>query len=113
MHYLNTINTKKFVKVSIIRNLKGVSAYGCSKSSPSYSKNVDLITPSNCGSNTYDIYDIARPHTVRHIMNFYNAPATDFIPYLATNLTSELPLDCEMVAGDHLVVVWAQVSELQ
>lgn len=104
------LQTQKFIKVTIIRNSCGIMPNSCSKSSPSYSPDVDLVSPSNCGSNTYDLYDISRPRTVRHIMNFYNAPATDFIPYDRSDMATELPLNCELEAGDHLVVVWAQLN---
>ena len=110
MSYLHPMNTKKFIKVTVIRKSCGIMPDSCSKSSPSYSKDIDLTSPTNCGSNTYDLYDISKPHTVRHIMNFYDAPATDFIPYDYTDLTTELPLNCELKAGDHLVVVWAQIN---
>lgn len=109
MHYLHSINTKKFIKVSIIRNSCGIAPISCATPSPTY-PNVDLKSPTNCGSNTYDLYDISKPHTVRHVMNFFNAPATDFIPYLSTDLDNELPLDCELEAGDHLIVVFAEID---
>ena len=104
------------IKVTIIRNAAGISTHpvnaGCKPSAMSY-PGVNLKLPSGCGSNIRDIYDPSRPSLVRNVMNFYGAPATDFIPYDRNNLDEELSLSCQLKHGDHLVVIWAPIAQLR
>lgn len=113
------ISLTNHIKVTIIRNAAGIAINpvdaGCKTRALTYPPelNINLKSPSGCGSNTRDMYDPSRPSKVRNIMNFYGAPATDFIPYDRNDLENELSLNCELKHGDHLVVVWAPLAQLR
>jgi hypothetical protein len=107
------------IKVTIIRNAAGIATNsvdaGCKPKAGSYpaAANINLKSPSGCGSNTRDLYDPSKGSNVRQIMNFYGAPATNFVPYDRYNLEDELSLNCELKHGDHLVVIWAPIAQLR
>lgn len=110
------IGSTNHIKVTVIRNAAGISPAsvnaGCRPRATTY-PNVSLKLPSGCGSNTRDLYDPSKSHTIRQIMNFYNAPATSFVPYLINDLDTELDLNCKLESGDHLIVIWAPIAQLR
>jgi hypothetical protein len=111
------IGLTNHIKVTVIRNAAGISTApvnaGCKPKAATYPLNTNLKTPSGCGSNTQGLYDPDSQYkTVRHIMNFFGAPATDYVPYDRADLETELPLGCTLKHGDHLVVVWVPLTKL-
>jgi hypothetical protein len=99
------------IRVTVIRSAAGIStapvSAGCKPRAATYALNTNLKSPSGCGSNIQELYDPNAQHkTVRHIMNFFGAPATEYVPYDRSDLETELPLECNLKHGDHLVIVW-------
>ena len=112
------IGLTNHIKVTVIRNAAGIStapvSAGCKPKAATYAPiSTNLKYPSGCGSNIQGLYDPDSQYkTVRHIMNFFGAPATDYVPYDRADLETELPLNCELKHGDHLVVVWVPLAQL-
>lgn len=105
------------VKVTIVRNAAGIyvdrSYKSCNSKSVTYPPHINLKSPSNCGSNTQALYDPDKRHNVRQIMNFFDAPSTNYTPYYRTNIDNALSFSYIPIHGEHIIVIWTPLTVIE
>jgi len=113
------IGLQSGIKVTVIRNAAGAqigsTQAGCRDSAPTYSLagRCSLQLPSSCGANTENVYDPSQPRKVINVMNFFDAPSSDFVPFYRSDLENSLHLDCELQNGDEIVCIWKPLLALK
>lgn len=100
------------IKVTVIRqaagSYTGSPMAGCRDAAPTYytAARTSTLLPSGCGSNTQDLYDPSMPRKVINVMNYFDAPSADFVPFYRTDLVNPAGLQCELDPGDEIVCIW-------
>ena len=106
------------IKVTVVRNAVGQytdhkTPRSCKSKSTTYPPHVNMKSPSNCGSNTQALYDPSLRHNIRQIMNFFDAPATNYTAYYRTNIDNKLSLSYVPSNGEHIIVIWTPLTEIE
>jgi hypothetical protein len=113
------IGLTNHVRVTVIRNAAGLSyapiATGCGPRALTHpaSSNISYKLPSSCAANSQDLYDPkSKSRKIIQIMNFYNAPSTNFTVFDSTDFNNELDVQCELQDGDDIYIVWTPLLDL-